>query len=95
MPAKKKTNVPTVSKTALQIDDLAPFPKLGEVIAHEGLSLLEVSEEAELSSLLLDKRFKAFILLRLSKTEALILPEHSKTLVKALVKAGHTPKVVS
>ena len=93
MPANTKP-LPAASK-ALQIDDLTPFPKSGEVVAHEGLSLLEVSEEAELTSLLIDKRFKDFILLRLSKTEALILPEHSKTLVNALVKAGHTPKVVS
>jgi hypothetical protein len=95
MLTKKKNTQSMLSKAALQIDDLAPFPKRGEVVAHEGLSVLEVSEEAELSSLLLDKRFMAFILLRLSKTEALILPEHSKKLVSALVKAGYTPKVVS
>ncbi len=87
MPAKTKR------KPAPPHNSLEPLPVAGEVVAHEGLTLLEVADPADLSAIQADARLKAFILTRLSPTEAVVLPQHSQALVKALLKAGHTPKV--
>jgi len=70
-----------------------PLPAKGEVVAHQSLTLVEVADPAELSSFLVDKRLKDYILTTLSPTEAVVLPEHSKAFITALQKAGHTPKV--
>ena len=70
-----------------------PLPEKGEVVAHQNLTLVEVSDPADLSSFLADKRLKDYILTTLSPTEALVLPEHSKAFITALQKAGHTPKL--
>lgn len=88
MPTKKRT--PAVP---LQTDLLEPLPAAGEVALHEGLTLLEVADPADLSAIQADARLKDFILTRLSPTEAVVLPQHSQAFVKALLKAGHTPKV--
>ena len=80
-------------RAAVQIDALEPLPAPKEVVLHEGLTLIEVSDEAELTALQADARLKDFILARLSPTEAVVLPQHSQSLLKALLKAGHTPKV--
>ncbi len=90
MSSKTKAKKASAAKKA---EALEPLPQPGEVIAHEGLTLIEVSDPAELSALMLDSRLKQYILLALSPTEALVLPQHSKTFISALVKAGHTPKV--
>ncbi len=87
MPAKTK------HKSFPPHDLLEPLPVAGEVVAHEGLTLLEVADPADLSAIQADTRLKDFILTRLSPTEAVVLPQHSQTLIKALLKAGHTPKV--
>ena len=53
----------------------------------------EVAEAADLSALLADPRLGDLVVTRLSETEAAVLPEHHQAFVKALLKAGHTPKV--
>lgn len=78
---------------AAQADALEPFPEAGEVVLHEGLTLVEVADPADLTSLQADPRLQGFILTRLSPTEAVVLPQHSQNFLKALLKAGHTPKV--
>jgi hypothetical protein len=60
---------------------------------HEGLTLVEVADAADLTAIQADARLRGFILTRLSPTEAVVLPQHSQAFVKALLKAGHTPKV--
>ena len=91
MPAKTKRK-PSV-RTKTEAADAAFLPGAGEVVLHEGLTLLEVADPADLSAIHADARLKDLILTRLSPTEAVVLPQHSQTLVKALLKAGHTPKV--
>jgi len=88
-----KKSTKTTSKTKAQNYQHEPLPEKGEVVAHQNLTLVEVSDPAELSSFLADKRLKDYILTTLSPTEALVLPEHSKAFIAALQKAGHTPKV--
>ena len=63
------------------------------VILHDGLTLVEVAEAADLSAILADPRLGDLVVTRLSATEAAVLPEHHQAFVKALLKAGHTPKV--
>jgi hypothetical protein len=74
-------------------DSFEPAPLAGQVLAHQDLSLLEVSEAADLQSLMLDARVKPLILAAVSSTQALVLPQNTKALLEALRKAGHTPKV--
>jgi hypothetical protein len=77
----------------MPIDRLEPFPEAGEVVLHEGLTLVEVADPADLAALQADPRLKDFILARLSPNEAVVLPQHSQAFLKALLKAGHTPRV--
>ena len=74
-------------------DLFEPAPLSGQVLAHQDLSLLEVSEATDLQSLMLDGRIKPLILAAISSTQALVLPQNTKALLEALRKAGHTPKV--
>lgn len=74
---------------------LEPAPPTGRVLAHQDLTILEVADAADLHSLLVDPRVKPLILAVLSSTQALVLPQNSKTLLEMLRKAGHTPKVLS
>ncbi len=62
-------------------------------VAHSPLTLLRTSEAADLEALLADGRIKPLVLLRLSPTVAVVLPEQHQALLKALKQAGHTPKV--
>lgn len=80
-------------KAAPQTSSGSLLPVAGEVVAHEGLTLLEVADAGDLSAIHADARLKDFILTRLSPTEAVVLPQHSQALIKALLRAGHTPKV--
>ena len=91
--AKPKTATSKTAKPKKQNYQHEPLPAKGEVVAHQNLTLVEVADPAELSSFLVDKRLKDYILTTLSPTEAVILPEHSKAFIAALQKAGHTPKV--
>ncbi len=93
MPVRKAKRTPADAATYTQADKLEPVPVAGEVVLHEGLTLIEVADAADLTAIQADTRLKDFILTRLSPTEAVVLPQHSQAFVKALLKAGHTPKV--
>ncbi len=93
MPARKAKRTSTNAAVSSQADQLEPVPVASEVVLHEGLTLIEVAEAADLTAIQADARLKDFILTRLSPTEAVVLPQHSQTFLKALLKAGHTPKV--
>jgi hypothetical protein len=93
MPAKKAKSTPEKAHLPPQADGLEPVPVAGEVVAHEGLTLVEVADAADLAAIQADARLGGFILTRLSPTAAVVLPQHSQTFLKALLKAGHTPKV--
>lgn len=93
MPARKSKRTPATAAVSLQAAQLEPVPVVGEVVLHEGLTLIEVADAADLTAIQADARLKDFILTRLSPTEAVVLPQHSQAFLKALLKAGHTPKV--
>ncbi|MDQ3457903.1 MAG: hypothetical protein M3498_01145 [Deinococcota bacterium] len=94
MPARSKRRPKRApGKEPARADALEPVPEAGEVVLHEGLTLVEVADAADLTAIQADARLRGFILTRLSPTEAVVLPQHSQAFVKALLKAGHTPKV--
>ncbi len=93
MPAKKVKHIPANTAESTSPERLEPVPVAGEVVLHEGLTLVEVADAADLTAIQADSRLKNFILTRLSPTEAVVLPQHSQAFLKALLKAGHTPKV--
>ena len=93
MPKATKPKTSKANNSKAQNYQHEPLPAKGEVVAHQNLTLVEVADPSELSSFLVDKRLKDYILTTLSPTTAVVLPEHSKAFIAALQKAGHTPKV--
>lgn len=93
MSAKRVKHTQASTAVSTSPEQLEPVPVAGEVVLHEGLTLVEVADAADLTAIQADSRLKDFILTRLSPTEALVLPQHSQAFLKALLKAGHTPKV--
>jgi hypothetical protein len=63
-------------------------------ILHSGLTLVETAESEFLDELAADPRFGAWLVARLSDRVAVVAPGYADRVVKALVKAGHTPKVL-
>jgi hypothetical protein len=92
---RKKAIPASPSPTSLGTDGLEPHPAAGTVVAHQGLCLLEVADPTDLSALMLDKRLTGLIFTQVSPTQALVLPQHYKTVLETLKKAGHTPKVLA
>ncbi|CAN5682706.1 hypothetical protein BH23DEI1_BH23DEI1_10960 [soil metagenome] len=74
--------------------DAGAAPAPDGPVFHDGLTVIETSDEIELTMLLADRRIGGLIVARLGPTEAVVLPEHTEPLLKALQKAGHTPTVV-
>ncbi|MEM7736313.1 MAG: hypothetical protein AAF267_11030 [Deinococcota bacterium] len=89
-----KASSSKISSAAVDIPSFEPLPRAGEVIAHEGVSLLELADPADLSAIMVHKKIAPHVLARLSETEALVLPDSRDALLKALKQAGYTPKVL-
>ncbi|AFZ68245.1 hypothetical protein [Deinococcus peraridilitoris] len=63
------------------------------VTVHAPLTLIEVTDAADLDALQGDARLAPLIVARVSATVAVALPDKARALLDALRKAGHTPKV--
>lgn len=63
-------------------------------VLHANLTLIEVADPLLLQALRADRRFGASILTQLSDRVAVVNPLQSEWIIKQLLKAGHTPKVV-
>jgi hypothetical protein len=94
--SKPLSSKPSSAKATKQLDipSFEPQPSAGEVIAHEGVSLLELADPADLSAIMVHTKIAPHVLARLSETEALVLPGSRDALLKALKQAGYTPKVL-
>jgi hypothetical protein len=68
--------------------------RAGEVTLHDGLTLIEVTNEIELTTLLADPRLANLIVTRLGPTAAVVLPHALGRLLQAMPAAGHTPIVL-
>jgi hypothetical protein len=64
------------------------------IAAHMNLTLLEVADPTDLSALMADARVGSLIAARLSDSSAIITPDKTDVLLKALKDGGHTPKIV-
>jgi hypothetical protein len=67
--------------------------RLGAVL-HSNLTIIEVAEPHLLEELKADRRLGPLIVAQLSDRVAVAAPGSSDQLVKQLLKAGHTPKVL-
>jgi hypothetical protein len=64
------------------------------IAAHMNLTLLEVADPTDLSALMADARVGSLIAARLSDSGAIITPDKTDALLKALKDGGHTPKIL-
>jgi hypothetical protein len=71
-----------------------PHFGVGQPTVHRPLGLLEVQEGHDLDALLADPRLAPHIAMRLDERFALVLPASLERLQAALLKVGHTPKLL-
>jgi len=76
-------------------DDLLPLLQPDGPELHLNAAIVEVAEPAQLAELAADPRIRRYLLARLSDTVALVDPGHARDLERALLDAGHTPKVLT
>jgi hypothetical protein len=76
------------------LDQLLPLLQPRRAELHEHVTVLEVSDAAQLAELAADGKVRRYLLARLSDTVALIDPGHVDVLTRALLAGGHTPKMV-
>ena len=77
------------------LDSLLPLLEPDVPELHLGAAILEVAEPTLLARLAADSRIRRYLLARLSDTVALVDPGHARDIEKALLDAGHTPKVLT
>lgn len=77
---------------ALEVVSLAGLAP-GEVVLHEGMTLVETDDPLLLVELLAEPRLRAAVELQLSPCAALVRPGAGASFLQELMKAGHTPKV--
>jgi hypothetical protein len=64
-------------------------------ILHANLTVIEVADPLLLEELRVDRRLGPLIVAQLSDRVAIVKPDDSERVVKQLLKAGHTPKVIA
>ena len=72
----------------------APAPASGLVL-HTNLTLIEVADPLLLEELRADRRLAPLLVAQLSDRVVLVKPGDEEGVVRALLKAGHTPKVIN
>jgi hypothetical protein len=77
------------------LDSLLPLLKTDGPELHLNAAVLEVADPAQLAELAADPRIGRYLLARLSDTIALVDPGHAREMERALLDAGHTPKVLT
>ena len=77
------------------LDSLLPLLQPDGPELHLNAAVLEVAEPALLAELAADPRIRRYLLARLSGTVVLVDPGHARDLERALLDAGHTPKVLA
>ena len=77
-----------------KVDRRAQSGDVDAPVLHTRLTLIEVAEPEILHELLLDKRIGPLIATQLSDRVAVVAPGSANQLVKLMLKAGHTPKII-
>jgi hypothetical protein len=88
--SKPSSSKPVSSKSSEKTVSGNPSP----IAAHMNLTLIEVADPTDLSALMADPRVGSLIAARLSDLSAIITPDKTDALLKALKDGGHTPKIV-
>ncbi len=70
-------------------------PTAAETVLHTNLTLLEVADPLLLEELRADRRLGPLLVAQLSNRVAVVKAGASEGLIRALLRAGHTPKVVN
>lgn len=101
MTSPKKTTKQLAAKPAAKKVVSEPQPEVAVAFgvkkptAHRPLNLIEVQDSADLDVIVQNPKIKPHVLARLSPTAALLTIGSEKTVLEVLLKAGHTPRVVS
>jgi hypothetical protein len=77
------------------LDSLLPLLQPDGPELHLNAAILEVAGPAHLAELAADPQIRRYMLARLSDTVALVDPGHARDMERALLDAGHTPKVLA
>ena len=93
MPNSKPEGTLTAANEIL--DSLLPLLQPDGSELHLSAAIVEVAEPVQLAELAADPRIRRYLLARLSDTVALVDPGHAQDVERALLDAGHTPKVVT
>jgi hypothetical protein len=83
----------TPASTAAAAGASVPSLEPGAVAIHEGLTLIEVADPADLTALLADPRLGELVLARIGDRAAVALPQVATVLLLAMAKAGHIATV--
>jgi hypothetical protein len=84
-----------MSVTNKTLESLLPLLRPDGPELHLNAAVVEVAEPAQLAELAADPRIRRYMLARLSDTVALVDPGHAPEMERALLEAGHTPKVLT
>lgn len=77
---------------ASDYDEVFPTSE-SQGVMHRDLTVIEVADPNELTSLLQDPRLAELVIARIGSTAAVVDPMSSHRVLMALQKAGHTPTV--
>lgn len=83
-----------MDQSTSMLNELLPLLASFQNEVHVNVGVLEVSDVAQLVELAANRKIRRYLLARLSDTVALIDPGQVDALAKALLAAGHTPKLV-
>ena len=64
-------------------------------VLHTNLTLIEVADPLLLEELRADRRLAPLLVAQLSDRVAVVKPGDEEEVMRALLKAGHTPKVIN
>ena len=66
-----------------------------ELVLHTNLTLIEVADPLLLEELRADRRLAPLLVAQLSDRVVIVKPGEEEGVMCALLKAGHTPKVIN
>jgi len=65
------------------------------LVLHTNLTLIEVADPLLLEELRADRRLAPLLVAQLSDRVVIVKPGDEEAIMRALLKAGHTPKVIN
>ncbi len=72
-----------------------PPAQTSGVVLHTNLTLIEVADPLLLEELRADRRLAPLLVAQLSDRVAVVKPGEEEGIMRALLRAGHTPKVIN